>query len=387
MKHVGVLTIGAWLLLAVLATGQEGEKRTFVKITHSGDRTVAIDSTGKVWYFDAETEQFIPAEDYDEIDTDDYSSEDSVLAGTRHTRISRGDVFELFDSYVVEYDQCLDGSIVCLHDVRIDGLVTKDVVSLKTVTISPTGEVRGDVVAREIIRERGGRIHGQRERVQVGIDLPEVPRTPRILQKAVSLLVALFLFFLAVVITAMVPKPISRISVRLGEQTVKSFFWGLLVWLALLPVFILLIITIIGIPIAILVYPFVLLATFLVAFTTGIILTGRITCRFLHWKTDSLYLQCLCGAVLLMASLVCAGLFSALGLFPLGNIIHALFWIIAFVIFTAGLGATVTSRFGFERRAKQPPAPGIVEVTPPPSPVVRPPSPASGSAPSRTPVD
>lgn len=372
MRRMALILI--LLVTAVLATGQTGGNKKFVKISHSPKGTVGIDSLGQSWRYDPQKGKFVLSDgetgqvieiryEQDVADTDSIEEGGLLSPEERCTDVRHEDISSLLEDVVVETNERVEGTVFSGRDIIIKGLVIGDVVSLRTVTIESTGEVRGNVVAKEIVRESGGRIIGQRSEVP----FPEFGRlsfqTAPVLPSLIVIYCTIFLVFIGVIIIALVPIPVQRIQTRIEGQPVKSFLWGMLVWFSLVPVFVLLLITIIGIPVAILVFPLVIVAALALAFVGVSVSLGSRLCRQFGWGDWTLYGKAICGIAVLQLLGFVSGILGIFVLFIL--------YVIAMVIaMTIGLGAVLSTRFGI-----RPKSPGSAPTVVPPMPPIAPPLP------------
>lgn len=380
-----------YILACVLAwttvVAQEEGGRRFVKITHSSDQTVAVDSTGKEWYYDSETGEFVPGAEYRRSsggggleDENDYGDDEVLLPPeVRCTDVHVGNIVEPFNRVVVGLDQRIEGSVACGREVIVRGLVTGNVFSYRTVTVESTGEVRGDVVAREIIRERGGRILGDRKEIPtpgpMGFEIPPVAGP---MPAMAIIILAAIAAFICLIMIALVPDNLVRIVNKIESGAVKSFFWGILGWFLIPPVFVLLLITIVGIPVAILIFPFVLLGAFALGFVSVSIWIGRLLAPIFKWQEKSLYVKGMLGILAVAAVLIVANFFHAVGAWGFAEFLTAVFFIVVIISLTIGFGAVLTSKFGMKPKRREV-APGAGPASPiprpePPTPPVPPPS-------------
>ncbi len=372
-----IFLIWVCLTMAAAVMAQEGHDRSFVKITHAPGYTVAIDSTGKAWIYDYEKGDFVPEDEYEKTagSAGDSGPEDVILPPEiRCTNIIKGDITEIFKDVVVGIDDRVEGSITSGKDITVKGLVTGNVLSYRRVIVERTGEVRGDVVAREIVREPGGRIIGERTEVpfpeRLGIEMPRI----RTYSSTIGgIFVTGFFIFICAITIALVPRHLGRVLAKVEEETVKSFFWGVLAWFLILPIFVLLIITIVGIPIALLIYPFALIAAFILGYVAVTVFIGSKLCPIMGWFDKSIYVRSFVGVVALAILRVLAGFLGAIGLDSLSNLFGVLYAVVAFIAITLGLGAVVTSRFG--TRPKPAGADGGPSPEVPAAPMVKPPPP------------
>lgn len=381
------------MFLAALVTAQEPSKQRFVRITHSTDGTIAVDSAGGVWHYDADRGEFVPGEPADVDKTSELSDEEDTLdqgielpAEVRCTNIHEGDISRLFNEVVVGLDERVTGAVFSGRDVIIKGLVDGDVVSLQTVTITSTGEVRGNVIAKEIRRDRGGRILGQQSKVWFpafgGWNVPGLFVLPWLVTAAFIG----FIIFITVIVIALAPKPVGRVAARIDQAPVKSFFIGVLGWFSIIPIFGLLIITIVGIPVAILAFPLLLVGAVVLAVAAAAIFIGDKVCPLFHWQKKSIYLKAICGIIAVEVIDIVASLFGALGAAPIHYILLALYLIVTLGAATIGFGAVIVTRFGTRPKAA---GAGItVEIRTgggEPAPQVSPPPPLSQEPPSVSP--
>ena len=375
-----IIYILAALFVSGVVSAQDSSAKEFISISHSTDRTIAKDSAGQTWYFNSQSGEFEQPSDSMAVDAGDFSGADVVLPPEiRCTNVYYGDISEFFKEVIVEEDERVEGTVFSFHDIVIKGLVVKDVVSLRTVTVASTGEVRGDVIAKDIKRERGGRILGQRQEVMFPDVLSlNVPWVGNFIGGLHQFFFILFIVFLAVVVVAIAPKPLGRIVNKLSQNIIPSFFWGILFWLSLAPILILLIITIVGIPL-IIIYPFTIIVAIILGFVSVAQSIGEFICHRIGWQQKSLYMRVLCGAVALEIPHILYALFITVRLESIGLFFMGIYYIIGFVALTTGIGATVSARFGMKPKPKpgQQPAPN-----PPITPiVVPPPSLGSGKTP------
>lgn len=399
MRHASLYII-LLCLLSAAAPAQDENRQTFIKIIHSTDQTIAIDSTGNEWIYDRDQGKFVPIDDYrstagetPDVTDQEYGSSEIVLPPEiRCTDVHEGDIVELFRDVTVGFDQRVEGMVLSGRDVVVKGLVIGDVVSFRTVRVESSGEIRGDVIASEIIRDPGGRILGEQRQMpmpsSVGVTMPRI--TP-IFPNISGIFLIIFQIFVVVVVLAIASGPVGRIIDKIEHGIVKSFFWGLLAWFAILPIFLLLIITIVGIPVAILVYPFALLLALILGFVSSAVYIGRRLSPLLGWEDRSGYLKAILGVVAVGALLVLSNLADFVGLEPIRGLLAVVFVIICSVALTVGLGGVVSARFGMRPKPARtgpqysqtppvspPPPPGTdIRRQPPPPPPPIPPDPPS----------
>ncbi len=363
-------------LLAGIASGQPDETpyQTFVKISHSSDGTYALDSTGQAWKFDIEKGAFVETDRFHESSTkssttvEDYARDGMMLPPeVRCTDIISGDVVDFFDEVVVAVDERVEGSVFSFRDVTVYGLVTGDVVSFRTVTVEDGAEVRGNVVAKDVRESRTGRIRGQHMELSfpelVNLSIPFAFDWTRLLPIVFTGIV----IFICLIVSAIVPKPLRRVQTRVETEPFKSFLMGIIGWFAILPVFILLLITIVGIPVAFLAYPLIIVAAIVLGFASVSVTIGERVGKALNWPELSIYTTCLIGVFAVQLLLVLSSLLSMIGLRPLGGVVVVFYILIASVAVTIGMGGVILTRFGVKRRQpKVVPTPPQPKPAPPP---------------------
>ncbi len=372
-------------LLATAAMAQDMQEHHFVKIDYSAGETVAVDSSGQEWIYDSEQGEFVPRDEYDsgsglsdEGENQDYGPDDIVLPPEiRCTDIYDGDITEIFSEVVVELDERIEGSVTSGKDITIKGLVIGNVFGYRTVTIEGTGEVRGDVIAREIIRERGGRILGQYTEVAfpqtLGIGIPKVTG---FFPNFMGIIFTAFLMFLCIISIALFPNHLARIVARIEREVIKTFFWGILAWFSIIPIFVLLVITIIGIPVALLIFPFALIAAFLLGYIATTIYIGKMLAPIFGWQEKSIYIKSIIGVLAIAVLRLLANFSSAIGAGGLDLFFAIIYLVVVFAVITIGLGAVASTRFGTRPKpAGTAPEPSPTPPEPRPAPPIQPPPP------------
>ncbi|MCX6826965.1 MAG: polymer-forming cytoskeletal protein [candidate division Zixibacteria bacterium] len=247
-------------------------------------------------------------------------------------------------------DEKVDGPLMAVGPIIIQGLVNGDVTSYKKITVTSTGEITGDANAPEIAKMRGGIIRGRRHETSLPqmaeIHLFEKISYGGLIVNAIILTILIFCGFLAV---AIIPKPTFRIKYCIQTRFFRSFFVGFISWILLIPLFALLCLTIIGIPIAILVMPLgLILGVILGSVGLGQLVGERFN-QFLGGRFNSQILQAIVGITILYLLWI---IVSLLGLSKSGLYqgLSISFMVLAIIIWsvggTAGLGAVILTRFG-----------------------------------------
>ncbi|MCP4246033.1 MAG: hypothetical protein GY778_03195, partial [bacterium] len=167
--------------------------------------------------------------------------------------------------------------------------------------------VEGNIIAIEVFADDGAFIGGTIEEVT----LPRIPGAGRGIGSFFALLatlgvsLAVLAILLGLLVQAAAPDNVERVEQRIRTRPLGSFFAGLLVEVLTFPVWILLVVTVIGIPVAFLALPLVIPAALLPGFgalsrIVGTSLVGRDDTSRPRWLVFGL------GAVLLHAPLLFA---------------------------------------------------------------------------------
>ncbi len=392
-----------------------GDGTTFMELHLSPEGIYGVDSTGTEWEYDFSREKFV-----DENLDEDYSSTVTVF-GRDNVRINIDDLDELAElkdlkdldteeiarivekaseiaelamvkrykglqlrAVTVEVDEVVHSSISSIGEVTVKGIVAGDVISYSRVTITSTGLIEGDVRAPEIVKMRGGTILGERHES----DLPPPPDfiDLDIFEKtSYTPLIVILIIFFAILFFGLIgfgvsSKPINRVKLCLEQQFAKSFFIGFAGWFALGPLMAILVLTIIGIPVAVLVLPLGLILGIILGILGASQLAGQISGRYLGMKNENLLKQLVPGLTILYLPWILMSLFmiSSSGAAEAFSILFMVIAIIIWsVVVSAGIGAVVLTRFG-SREYKKPSRDDIkvqVNIRPTPKPPTPPPTP------------
>ncbi len=290
-------------------------------------------------------------------------------------RIHTGEgVFRMGSDVVVEEDESIDGDVVALWgNVEVKGAVSGDAVAIGgDVDVYPTGIVEGSAVSvGGSVTKRGGAIV-EGEKVSVGFLRGRPFRFPFVIGPTVHvpafsffarILKILLLIFLAVVVISIAPRHVSKVTAKIRQDFLKSGLVGLLAEILVIPVFILLIITIIGIPVALLVQPLVILAALILGYIGVCLFIGETIRERTSLKPDTRIMTVVVGILaveLVPLAARAVGIFG--GVFsPLSWIMAAIGWLIGYVVITVGFGASILTRLGTRPRDVTP-APAAVNV-------------------------
>jgi len=115
----------------------------------------------------------------------------------------------------------------------------------------------------------------------------------------ISLCFFAVIFFIALLLIFIFPRPLIAIAQEIQSYKAKSFFWGFLATLMIVPFFMLLVVSIIGITLIPLVFTLLLLAFILGYIASGKIIGNYILARISHVPSKSLAGATILGLILL----------------------------------------------------------------------------------------
>lgn len=348
-----------------------GEKRVDVK----GTTEITIDDEGiKIGETRIEPgDEIVP-----DLDEGEYWDEH----GTRIS-VSGKDVVRFGDDVIIDEGEVVGGDAVAiLGSVLVNGTLEGDAVAVGgSVTVGPKGRVDGDAVGigGGVTKDPGGVIRGERVSIgkgghwagkwEEGGFRPYHRTFPwGIFSRGGRLFLwimwTLVLILLALLITAVIRRPVENICMRAKREAFKMGLIGLAAWLLLGPAMLIFIVTIIGIPIGLLVIPMVFALALLVGYTAVGMAVGE---HFGGGNGRSPYLSVAIGILLLQALNIIAGIIrlphSWLG--AIGFVIAVIGYAVIFVAATVGLGSVIMTRFGTARAKVSAPVAGAEMPSPP----------------------
>lgn len=265
------------------------------------------------------------------------------------------DIVKVGRDIMVEENEKVDGDVVAVGgDVTVKGTVTGDVVAVGgDILVTATGVIEGDAssIGGDIEKETGAEIRGKRFRTF----LPKIFFTPPTFFGAFQgvalfarILKIVLLLFLGIVVISIVPKNVAKVKDKIRQDFFKSALVGFAGEILIIPVLLLLIITIIGIPVAILVAPLLILAALILGYTGISYFIGEKFRESTSPIPESPMMTLVIGilaveSVLLLARVV--GIFGHF-LFAFSWILTFIGWMIWYVAITVGFGASILTRLG-----------------------------------------
>lgn len=316
----------------------------------------------------------VPPLDPDHPDVDwDKNGAGPVIVdpGSRSPLKSRGERVAYFHHLYIGHDDWIDGpAVAILGNVHVIGHVEEDVISvggsvfvdgtvggnvvapLGDVHLGPNAYVEGDVVGVSVQAEDEGSIGGTIEELPL-FRMPWVNEGPQalvMLAATAAFIKIIFSLLFGWLTLAVAPNPVVRVSERLRQKPVASFLGGVLVQLLIVPVFVLLLVTVVGIPLAVLALPLLILAGLMLGFVAcsrivGESLLGRESGkpRLLVFVTGALSL---CSPLIVAALLALSRADLGDSLFLVICLLLFVGFCLLYVVYTAGLGAAIFSRLG-----------------------------------------
>jgi len=294
---------------------------------------------------------------------------------SRGTQVRRGDLVRVGGSVTVAADEVVEGDVVAVGgSATVEGRVEGDVTVVGgSLNLGSNAVIDGDVnvVGGALNRAAGARIDGSINDVAVGMGNINPGMIfgsfwRRVGSLAGTLLRVTLLILVGWVVVAIGGPSLERIASRSGADPVRSGLAGLLAELLFIPLLIITIVvlavSIIGIPLLVLV-PFgvvLFLLLLVVGFTAVAYQVGRGVMGRLGWTERGAYAAMALGVLVVTALTIAARLAGLAGGFFFGGPASALGYLVEYVAWTVGLGATLLAWYGSRSAARA--------IVPPPSP-------------------
>ena len=218
-------------------------------------------------------------------------------------------IIKIGGDVTVEADQKVDTVIDIGGQVTVHGLVERNVIVVGGSIVLATGSlVRGDVVCAGgvIVIGGGAQVYGDITEINwVNISnafssaLRGEAEGWSLILNIISFCFFAVIFIIALLITVFIPRPVIAVAQEIQSYKVKSFFWGLAATLMMVPFFMLLVLSIIGITLIPLVFTLLLLAFILGYIAAGKIFGDYILAKILRRQTKSLTGATISGLILL----------------------------------------------------------------------------------------
>ena len=270
--------------------------------------------------------------------------------------IEQGDIVKFFENITVEEEERFSGDVVAIGgSIQVKGYVKGSAVAIGgNVYVAPTGVVLKDAVSvgGKLIKEPGAVVKGE----SVGVNfLPEhliIQPIPIYISHGfgfiLSIIKVLFILFMGIIVLAIVPKNIQKLKDKITENAWKSLFIGILGEILILPLFVILLITVIGIPVALLVLPLGVLLGMLLGYVGVSLLVGEKLKQNISLKPQTQVMTLVLGILAVESASLLSGflrIFSDL-FAPLSLILTLIGIMICYSVVTIGFGGAIQSRLG-----------------------------------------
>jgi hypothetical protein len=271
------------------------------------------------------------------------------------------DIIRWGSDIIVGEGEVVTGDIVALWgDVTVKGTVNGSVFAVSgDIYITSDGYIRqgATAVGGKIEVDPGGQIHGEEVEIPLHVKflggslgqerlrlLKESEAAGRL---GFAIVALVFILIAITVILSLMPRNVERIKNRISQDFLKSFLFGYLIFVGVIVAFIFLVITVVGIPIAILL-PLFLVFMLALGLTATCLFFGEKLRGPMNISTTSNFYTAFLGALAIQSFLIVAAIFGMvwpLGL--LGGLLTAL-WVILFffLVAPASLGGVILARFG-----------------------------------------
>lgn len=274
---------------------------------------------------------------------------DSFLTGTNEP--AQREITRWGQNIIVDEGEQLVSDIVLIGgDVTVNGSVEGDVVVIGgNIYVNDTGYIRGDATAigGKVKKEEGAKVTGTT--MAVSVPFMVIPRGSvfQIIQGILILIMVVSLFFSALAIS-LLPRPIVRISTKLAARPIKSFFFGYLSYLGVGLIWLLLLVSIIGIPLALIGEPIAFLVLIVFSYAAFNLALGEKVFKE-KMPVKAFFYGCLITSALPFLLMFLGFLTDSLALFIINMILLSF---LLFIILPFGFGAAFMARFGFPPRVR-----------------------------------
>lgn len=292
--------------------------------------------------------------------------------------LESGSIIKIGEPITIAEGEVVDGDLVSIGGpITVAGTVSGDVAVIAApLHVKSTGIVKGDVVTvgGTLQRDPGAQIRGQRVGVlpfNFNFFRPHVfvvrPFT-RFMAYGLSMIALVIISLILVALAAFfMPQHVTRIQETIRGAPLKSILLGFVANIVFLPLFVLLCVTIIGIPIALIVQPIAYFVASILGFAGVSLFVGTKIHRGSSLTLATPMAKIIVGALAIELALILAWFLTLGGsvLLPLFWLFQLIGWIIIAVASMAGLGAAAWTRFG--RRSVIPAPAPVPQASPAPS--------------------
>ncbi|MCP4632398.1 MAG: hypothetical protein GY855_05690 [candidate division Zixibacteria bacterium] len=267
----------------------------------------------------------------------------------RHSKGEKFDeIVEIGEDVVIEEDEEVDGDILVLWaDVAIKGYVNGNVTVMNgDIIVTSTGRVAGSVTSLGgmVEKEPGAVIGGDKVAAPIsGFEKPGIEFSfPVVTLFILSILIA-------VGFNALIPQNIKKIQNSVETSFIKSLLFGYLFFFLLPFAFVLLLVTVIGIPIALIVLPIAVIAALALGLTAICNAAGAKFLSKINASEKPPFINVIIGVTLCEGILLIGKLLNVITGFigSIGDICTIVGIVIFFfIVLPVSFGAAVINRFG-----------------------------------------
>ncbi len=255
-------------------------------------------------------------------------------------------IFQAGSDIVIEEGQTTDNAVALFGQITVSGLVERNVLAVGgSVVLTRNAVVRGKVmvIGGVVVQGKGSLVYGDITEINSATLSEAFHAAMRgdldgwsIILNVISLCFFAIILIIALIMTLLIPRSLAVIANAIQTNIIKSFFWGFLGTLMIVPFFTLLVISFIGIFLIPLAFTALLLAAIVGFIAFASLLGNFIITKIFPGYKKSLVKETLVGLSLLWL----------LGWLPfyIGMIIKA-------VAITFGLGGVLLAFF--HRKARQ----------------------------------
>ncbi len=286
-----------------------------------------------------------------------------VDSAMKSVTVEGGSVVKVGEDFTVAENEIVDGDLVSVGgDVTVAGTVSGDVAVIgANLYLESTGTIKGDAitVAGALHQEPGARIGGQRVGIMQFRALPShftihgpyyfMHPFRSFLNFGIPLILfIIFSLLLVALVVFFAPKSVARVQQAIEVSLLKSVLLGFAAAILFLPLFVILCITIIGIPVALFLQPIAYFVASIMGFAGVSLFVGSTLDKRSGFHLATPYAQVIVGVLVIELALILAWVFTLGGkiLIPLFWLFQLIGWIIISVAGLAGLGAVTWTRFG-----------------------------------------
>jgi hypothetical protein len=218
-------------------------------------------------------------------------------------------IFKAGRDIIVEHEQQVNNVVSIGGQITVSGLVEQNVLAIGgSVVLTNNAVVRGNVivVGGVVARGSGALVFGDITEINSATLSEAFTSAMRgelsgwsLILDVISLCFLAIILIIALFITLLTPRALTAITETIEEHTVKSFFWGFLTTLLIVPFFMLLAVSIIGIFLIPVTFTVLILASIIGFIAVGSLVGNFVIARLFRNATKSLVKETMLGLSLL----------------------------------------------------------------------------------------